>query len=115
MFCPQAGVWHRILAMEQTVVFVRLIVKGRVQGVFYRQTTRDKARQLNLKGWVANCDDGSVAIEAFGSALALEQLIKWCWQGSPSSKVDSVDVQWLGDEVSQPVVSGFEIRSDIGI
>lgn len=106
---------HRILTMEQTVAFARLIVKGRVQGVFYRQTTKDKAHVLCLKGWVANTEDGHVIIEAYGSAVALEQLISWCRQGPPSAKVDSVDVQWLDDEVERPVVSGFEIRPDMAL
>lgn len=99
--------------MEQTVSFVRLIVKGRVQGVFYRQTTKEKARQLSLSGWVANCLDGSVMIEAWGSKIALEELIKWCWQGPPSGKVVSVDIQWLTYPAETSLVSGFEVRPDI--
>lgn len=99
--------------MEQIVSIVRLVVKGHVQGVFYRQTTRDKARQLSLKGWVANCADGSVVIEALGPKLAVEELINWCWQGPPASQVAVVDVQWLVLDAERGSHSGFEIRPDI--
>lgn len=105
--------WHRILAMEQTVTFVRLVVKGRVQGVFYRQTTKEKARQLSLRGWVANADDGSVVIEASGPVKSLEALISWCWQGPPAGKVESVDVDWLSEIADKSYSSGFEVRPDI--
>jgi acylphosphatase len=107
---PRTGI--ECLFMDK-VEFARLKVKGRVQGVFYRQTTKDKAKQLSIQGWVANADDGSVVIEAVGPKVALESLINWCWQGPPSSKVDSVDVQFLADGTEKPMVSGFEIRPDI--
>lgn len=99
--------------MEQTVTFVRLVVKGRVQGVFYRQTTKEKARQLSLQGWVANAADGSVVIEASGPDTSLEALISWCWQGPPASKVDSVDVEWFSDCSDKSSISGFDVRPDI--
>lgn len=99
--------------MEQTVALAKLRVKGRVQGVFYRQTTKEKARELGIKGWVANVVDGSVAIEALGYGPALEELISWCRQGPPSAKVDSVEVQWVEEIIDPAQVSGFEIRADI--
>lgn len=73
-------------------------VTGRVQGVFYRQTTRDKARALGLSGWVRNADDGSVEIEAHGPAERLEELIGWCRQGPPGARVSAVTVEWRQDE-----------------
>jgi acylphosphatase len=77
------------------VAKARLRVAGRVQGVFYRQSTKEKAQSLGIVGWVRNQDDGSVALEALGPRDAVERLIAWCRQGPPSARVDSIDVEWL--------------------
>jgi acylphosphatase len=73
----------------------RVVVSGRVQGVFYRQTTKDKARSLGLVGWVRNQEDGSVALEASGPRERVMQLIDWCRKGPPAARVDDVQVEWL--------------------
>lgn len=86
---------------------VRLKVQGRVQGVFYRQSTADQARMLGLKGWVANENDGSVSVDAHGDKEKLESLIIWCWQGPPSAKVTHIDVAWIEEDESAH--SGFQI------
>ena len=85
----------------------RLKVEGRVQGVFYRQSTVEQARLLNLTGWVANDFDGAVLIEAQGDKNRLESLIIWCWKGPPAARVVNVDVEWL-DELQQ-VSGSFKI------
>lgn len=74
---------------------VQLKVSGRVQGVFYRQSTADQARLLGLTGWVANERDGSVSIDVQGERERIESLIIWCWKGPSSAKVFQVDVEWL--------------------
>jgi acylphosphatase len=74
-----------------------LKVKGRVQGVFYRQCTVDQARLLGLAGWVANESDGTVVIDAQGDRGQIESLIIWCWKGPPSARVVQVDVEWQGE------------------
>ena len=74
---------------------VKLKIKGHVQGVFFRQSTKEKAVALGLSGWVRNEDDGSVLLEATGPKEALERLVLWARQGPPSAKVDNVDVSWL--------------------
>lgn len=66
-------------------------VFGRVQGVWYRGTTRDQARQLGLRGWVRNCEDGSVESIACGTAEALAAFKSWLEQGPPSARVDRVE------------------------
>jgi len=66
-------------------------VTGKVQGVFYRKYTLQKARELGLNGFVRNVEDGSVYIEAEGKAEQLDQLVEWCKEGSPSAEVDKVD------------------------
>ena len=74
---------HFILSMQT----ISIIVKGRVQGVFYRQSTREKARELGLTGYVQNMENGSVHIVATGEHEKLDQLIAWCRQGPPKAKV----------------------------
>jgi acylphosphatase len=65
-------------------------VTGKVQGVFYRASTVEKARALGLKGFVQNERDGSVYIEAEGDDRALQSLVEWCRQGPPHARVSDV-------------------------
>ncbi len=73
---------------------VHLIIKGRVQGVFYRATAAETATALSLAGWVRNMPDGGVEIVAEGGKPAIEKLVEWCWQGPPAAHVKSVLVNW---------------------
>jgi acylphosphatase len=73
---------------------VHVVVRGRVQGVYFRASTRDRARQLGLSGWVRNCSDGSVEILAEGERTHLEQLITWCHGGPRGAAVSHVMVDW---------------------
>jgi acylphosphatase len=73
---------------------VRIMVQGRVQGVFYRVSTVEEAVRLGLKGWVRNCPDGSVEVLAEGQTRKLQDLIGWCHQGPLGAKVDAVHLQW---------------------
>ncbi len=61
-----------------------------MQGVFFRASTVDKAKQLGLVGWVRNLSDGRVECLAQGEADDVEQLQQWLWHGSPPSNVSSV-------------------------
>ena len=69
------------------VACVRCIVSGRVQGVFYRDSTRRKAVELGLVGTVRNLPDGSVEVVAEGPVGALEALLQWCRMGPPAAEV----------------------------
>ena len=81
-------------------------VSGRVQGVFYRATTRDTARDRGVDGWVRNLDDGRVEAAFEGSEPAVEGMVEWCHTGSPAADVDAVDVTY-----EEPRgLDGFEIR-----
>lgn len=80
----------------------RFIVSGVVQGVFYRASTRDRARQLGLTGHARNLADGRVEVTAHGEAGALEALERWLWQGPPAAKVDRVERGDLGDPAVAP-------------
>lgn len=67
-------------------------IYGTVQGVFFRHSAREKARELNIRGFARNDDDGSVYIEAEGDEAALEQFLAWCRKGPPQAAVEKVDV-----------------------
>ena len=67
-----------------------ITVSGKVQGVFYRASTKTKAVELGLKGFVKNQSDGSVYIEAEGNEEDLEVLLNWCNQGPPNAIVNEV-------------------------
>lgn len=66
-------------------------IRGRVQGVFYRQSTKDEALRLGLTGWVRNLDDGSVEALAEGPEQQIRALVRWCRTGPPGSRVESVE------------------------
>lgn len=70
----------------------KILVQGKVQGVYYRATTKAVADQLGIKGFVLNRPDGSVYIEAEGDNFALESLIEFCEEGTDRSEVESVQV-----------------------
>ncbi len=67
-----------------------ILVKGKVQGVFFRKTAKQVADELHVAGWVKNTDEGHVEILAQATKEAMEKLIKWCRQGPP--KADVIDV-----------------------
>lgn len=93
-------------------VKARLKIHGKVQGVFFRQSTREKARELGLCGWVKNMPDGTVEALAAGPENAVNELITWCGQGPAYARVDKVDVQVcrIEDADEEPVPEGpFQI------
>lgn len=67
-----------------------LIIEGRVQGVFFRDSTRREAIELGLCGWVKNRFDGSVEVVAEGPKEKIETLIAWCHHGPPIARVTKV-------------------------
>ncbi len=68
----------------------RCLVSGRVQGVFYRASTRDRARALGITGHARNLPDGRVEVLACGTAEAVGELSDWLWQGPTYAKVEAV-------------------------
>lgn len=82
-------------------------VKGRVQGVFYRQSTVEMAQGLGLCGWVRNLADGSVEALFEGEWPAVEKAIAWCRQGPPRASVTSLSCEWLA---GAPECADFSIR-----
>ncbi|MCB9056553.1 MAG: acylphosphatase [Chitinophagales bacterium] len=72
-----------------------IIVSGKVQGVFYRQHTKDTAKQLNITGEVKNMPNGTVSIIATGTKEQLEKLVAWCKDGSPKAVVTDIIINEL--------------------
>ncbi|MGN8215177.1 MULTISPECIES: acylphosphatase [Halococcus] len=83
-----------------------VFVSGTVQGVYYRASTRDAAREEGVDGWVRNLDDGRVEAVFEGEADAVESMVEWCHTGSDAASVEDVDVEYADPEDE----SGFEIR-----
>ena len=73
----------------------KCVVGGRVQGVFYRATAAQRARELGIVGHAENLPDGRVEVLAIGDASAVEVFVQWLWTGSSASKVTSVDATEL--------------------
>ncbi|MEY3760168.1 MAG: hypothetical protein RIR39_1659 [Pseudomonadota bacterium] len=86
---------------------VKLLVSGRVQGVYFRVFTQKKARQLDIKGCVKNLPDGRVEITAQADNNTLETFIKWCQKGPITARVDHVEMIELE---SAEIFTSFEIR-----
>lgn len=68
----------------------RFKVTGLVQGVWFRQSTKNTAQSLSLTGWVSNIADGSVELVACGDEVQLDKLTDWLHDGPPAAKVNSV-------------------------
>jgi acylphosphatase len=86
---------------------VRIVVRGRVQGVGFRYATVTEGRRLGLAGWARNAPDGSVEILAEGDPAAVQQLIAWCRKGPPSARVASVQHR---EEASEESLGQFGVR-----
>ncbi|HEY5849930.1 MAG TPA: acylphosphatase [Lysobacter sp.] len=85
----------------------RFIVSGRVQGVFFRASTRDQAVALGLRGFARNLADGRVEVLAAGDEVALDRLAAWLRQGPPTAQVDDLERLAARDDEAG---DGFETR-----
>jgi acylphosphatase len=84
----------------------RFLVSGRVQGVFFRASTREQALKLGLRGYAKNLPDGRVEVLAEGDASALDALERWLRVGPPMARVESVE---RGDADADEIGSGFDV------
>ncbi|WP_111656093.1 acylphosphatase [Isoalcanivorax indicus] len=91
---------------EATPKALHVRVQGRVQGVFYRASTQQQAQRLGLRGWVRNCDDGSVEAVLCGDDAALEAMLAWMAQGPDKARVDALDKT----PAEVPDNNDFEVR-----
>ncbi|NVJ49534.1 MAG: acylphosphatase [Gammaproteobacteria bacterium] len=76
--------------MEQ----LHAVISGRVQGVWYRASTQQKAQSLELVGWVRNLSDGRVELLAQGPRESLEVLLAWCYTGPENALVSAIDFDY---------------------
>jgi acylphosphatase len=84
----------------------RVVVRGNVQGVFFRDSCRHKARSRGVAGWVTNRPDGAVEAVFEGDPGAVQAMVDWCGQGPRGAEVESVD-----ESTEEPEgLSGFDIR-----
>lgn len=84
----------------------KLIIKGKVQGVFYRASAKVIADQIGITGWIRNSENGEVETVIKGSDEQLRQFINWAWQGPVRSKVVDVVCVNMSDEI----YSSFNIK-----
>jgi len=93
-------------SQQQEQIRAHVFVTGRVQGVGYRFSTVDQAKELDINGWVRNLPDGRVEALFEGSKAAVEEMIKWCHKGPRAAVVKDVAVEYEEPEGLQ----GFETR-----
>jgi acylphosphatase len=92
--------------MSDETIRRHLVVTGKVQGVFFRDSVRETAENEGVSGWAANRDDGTVEIVLEGPAEAVESVVGFCRIGPMSADVSSVDVR----EEQPEGLSGFQTR-----
>jgi len=92
--------------MTETSKSVRVVVRGHVQGVFFRATTAQRAAEAQVTGWVRNRSDGSVEAHFEGPASAVDALVAWCEIGSLQAKVTGIS----SENVAFEGVKGFNVR-----
>lgn len=81
--------------MVNEVNSIRIIVSGKVQGVFFRKYTLLKARELGLTGEVMNLEDGAVSVQATGTTEQLNELIAFCRTGPTAARVSGIQVETM--------------------
>ena len=83
-----------------------MIVRGRVQGVFFRAEAAERARSLGLGGWIRNNRDGTVEALFEGPRERVESMIRWCAQGPPGAVVEAEETEWEEPQGE----NGFAVR-----
>jgi acylphosphatase len=84
---------------------VHLLISGKVQGVFYRATAKEKALALNLNGWIKNTTDGNVEAVVSGDEAAVKAFVDWCRQGPDRAEVEHVSITPKPDDG----LTGFQV------
>ena len=86
---------------------INILVSGRVQGVYFRMFTQNKAKHFGIKGYARNLPDGRVEIIAEADNDSIEKFIQWCHKGPITARVDHVEMTELE---SDEVFTSFEIK-----
>jgi len=95
------------MSIERDKKAVHAYISGRVQGVFYRASTYEKARELGLEGWVRNLPDGRVELFCQGPSEQVDRLLEWCKVGPPAARVHAIEA--TTQKPKEEYVS-FEVR-----
>jgi acylphosphatase len=82
-------------------------ISGQVQGVFFRDSTRQKAEELGLAGWVKNTPEGQVEALFEGPSERIREMVSWCEEGPRHASVENVDTDFEG---ASGDLEGFEVR-----
>jgi len=93
--------------MAESRIALGGLVKGRVQGVFFRAETQKQANRLQLTGWVRNTAEGAVEVLICGRETDVGDMVEWLHQGPALARVEEVQLQ----PVDWPELEGFQIRS----
>ena len=97
--------------MRHTIIQQHVYISGRVQGVYFRQSTAEEARKYRgLKGFVKNLPDGRVEALFVGDELAVNSMVAWCYKGPPAALVTSVEVIEEKPAPKWENAEGFSIR-----
>jgi len=107
--CHELYIKHRTGVNQQTImteICIKALVSGRVQGVFFRESTRRQALQLGLTGYAINLSDGRVEVLACGDAAQLERLVRWLHTGPEYARVTDVDSRQQPFELHQDFKTG---------
>jgi len=83
----------------------QVVIRGRVQGVFFRAEAGERARSLGLAGWVRNNPDGTVEAVFQGNRDRVDSMLAWCRRGPPAAHVEDVDVEWTEPREERGFVS----------
>jgi acylphosphatase len=78
---------------------IHLTIKGKVQGVFFRASAKDKADEIGVRGWVKNTDDGNVEAMVNGNKEQLQKFIEWCKTGPPRAVVTDIAITYKEEEI----------------
>ena len=104
----KGAIFYYILTMSEKIR-VHIFVSGRVQGVFFRSNTAEKARELRLTGWVRNLEDGRLEAVFEGEEEKVKEIVKWAKRGPNLARVNSIEILW---EDYKGEFNNFGIRYD---
>ena len=95
----------QVMSMNNDNISIRCIISGKVQGVFFRASTREQALQLNITGYAKNLSNGNVEVLANGMSNQVEQLKEWLQHGPQHAVVDKIECEIINDQTLESVVS----------
>lgn len=112
----------KILAVARQNIYMKMLkslkikkhlnikISGQVQGVFFRHSARQKAKELGITGLARNEPDGTLYMEAEGEEEKLKIFLEWCFHGPPSAAVEKVDFRWQPDRAGRENLKNFSAQ-----